>query len=379
MPATPVSSDPIPAPALLATRETEHAVWAIVFAGGIGSRFWPLSSPERPKPTLQLLGERSLVSDTIQRLAPIVPRERVLVLTSRDIAEAVKRAAPEIPAYNVLVEPRPLGTAAALAWGLEVIRSRGNGTAVVCALHADLASAFPDEFRAGLMRAVAVALRERTIVTIGVAPTRPEEDFGYVTPGNALDLAVPVSRGGACHVTRFEEKPPSDTIAALIQAGALWHAGIVVGQVNDLHEKLFARATEIGHGRDALVTGNLPAFAASVRPISIERGLLERSNDLIVLPVDCGWDDVGTWACLRRTRELDDDGNGAIGDVHFVDSASNVVHSEAGAVVMFGCERMLVVTLNGLTFVTPLDRAADLQSLLDRLPPSLKPDPRRAP
>jgi mannose-1-phosphate guanylyltransferase len=359
--------------------ETDDELWAVVFAGGIGSRFWPLSSPERPKPALQLLGERSLIADTVDRLAPLIPRERVLVVTSHDIADPIRRAAPDVPGGNVLVEPRPLGTSAALAWALDVIRERTGDAAVVCALHADLAAAFPDEFRRGLQRAVAIALRERALATLGVVPTRAEPAFGYVMPGDPLDVAVPVGRGGACRVTRFIEKPPPADIDALIEAGALWHTGVLVARAAELREQLFRHATELEPGRDALAAGNLPGFAGAVRSISIERGLLERSENIVVVPVECGWDDVGTWACLRRARDLDDDGNGAVGDAWFVDSESNVVHSESGTVVLFGCERLLVVTLPGLTFVTPLDKAADLKPLLDQLPPRLQTDPKRPP
>jgi mannose-1-phosphate guanylyltransferase len=168
-------------------------------------------------------------------------------------------------------------------------------------------------------------------------------------------------------------------LTGLLTDGALWHAGVLVGRLADVEEQLFTHATELARGREALVSGNLPAFAGLIDSISIERGLLERSGNIVVVPVECGWDDVGTWASVRRARDLDDDGNGALGDVAFVDSESNVVHSESGTVVLFGCERLLVVTLPGLTFVTTLDKAADLRPLLDHLPANLRFDPTRPP
>ena len=375
----------MPTPATLPLEATVDALganaplWAIVFAGGIGSRFWPLSSPQRPKPTLQLLGERPLIADAIRRLAPLVPAERVLVATSRDIAAAVRAVLPDLPAENFLVEPRPLGTAAALAWGLEVIRQRGGAFSNVCALHADLTADFPDEFRRALRRAVATAIRERALVTLGVIPTRPESAFGYAVPGEPIDADTPVWQGGVCRVTRFVEKPGLDVLTQVLMDGALWHACVLVARTADLTEQLYTHATELARGREALARGNLPAFAGLIDSVSIERGLLERSDNLVVVPVECGWDDVGTWASVRRARDLDDDGNGAIGDVAFVDSESNVVHAEDGAVVVFGCERLLVVTLPGLTFVTTLDKAADLRPLLDQLPAKLRFDLTRPP
>ncbi len=366
-----------PQPALVDDAPLDAPLWGIVFAGGIGSRFWPLSTPERPKPVLHLLGERPLLADTVHRLAPMIPPSRTLVVTSRDIAPAVRRAIPSIPAANVLVEPRPLGTAAAYAWALETVLERAGPTAVAIAMHADLAVAFPDEFRRVLRRAATLALRHDVLLSLGVTPTRPETAFGYAVAAEPLDPALPVAQGGALNVVQFVEKPRLDAVATLLNDGAYWHTGVVVARAVVALEELFTRAHEIAPGRDALAAGHLPVFAGMIRPISIERGLLERSPRLAMLPLDCGWDDVGTWACLRRTRDLDDAGNGAIGRAVFVESTSNVVHTEAGTVVLFGCERMLVVTLNGITFVTPLDRAADLNPLLEQLPGSLRRDPTR--
>ncbi len=367
-----------PEPAPEDALSTDASLWGVVFAGGIGSRFWPLSTPVRPKPVLHLLGERPLLADTIHRLMPLIPPARVLVVTSRDIAAAIRAAIPDVPAANVLVEPRPLGTAAAYAWALETIAQRAGDSAIAVAMHADLAVAFPVAFRRAAQRAARVALEERTLVTLNASPTRPDTAFGYAVPGEPVDPSRPLSAGGAVRVAQFIEKPRLDRVTTLLNDGAFWHTGVVIGRADDAREELFARAHEIVPGREALSAGHLPVFAGMVRTVSIERGLLERSPRLLMLPMECGWDDVGTWECLRRARDLDDDGNGAIGSAVFVDSESNVVHTESGTVVLYGCEKMLVVTLNGLTFVTPLDRAADLKPLLDQLPGHLRTAPTRS-
>jgi mannose-1-phosphate guanylyltransferase len=354
---------------------TGLALWAVVFAGGIGSRFWPLSTPQRPKPLLALVTGNSLLEDTVGRLQPLIPPERVIVVTSRDIAPAIRTAVRDLPEENILIEPRPLGTAAALAWGAQEVARRAGRETPVCAMHTDLAIAFPAAFRDALGRAAAVANREGALVTLGVRPTRAEPSFGYVEVGDALDGDATLAMGGACHVARFIEKPSQADAATLWGDGALWHSGVVVGSAKTILHKLERYTPEIAPGLDALVSGNLPAFAGMIRSVSIERGLLERISKFLVLLADFGWDDVGTWASLRRARELDDDGNGALGDVHFVDAESNVVHTESGAVVLFGVSRLLVVSLPGLTFITTLERANDLKPLLDAIPGSLRVNP----
>lgn len=351
---------------------TEVALWAVIFAGGIGSRFWPLSTPERPKPLLALVSEQTLIEESVGRLQPAIPPERVLILTSRDIAPAIRSVTRDVPDENVLVEPHPLGTAAALAWGAQEVSRRAGPSAICVAIHSDLSVDFGEEFRRTIRRAAAYAARERAIVSVSIRATRPETGFGYLIPGVPLDADYPLEHGGATMVRRYVEKPSAHEAAKLIADGARWHGGILVGAAETFLSELSAHTVEVSDGLAALAVGNLPGFIGMVRSTSLERGLLERTARLLTVQGEFGWDDVGTWASLRRARDLDDDGNGAVGSAHFVDADSNIVHSERGTVVIYGLSRMLVVTLDGLTFVTTLDRATELKPLLDALPGSMR-------
>lgn len=368
-PATATAERPAPAEAT----PLDEQLWAVILAGGIGSRFWPLSSSQRPKQVLALVSERPLIAETVARLEPLVPHERILVVTSRDIAGQIRSAIPMIAERNVLVEPRPLGTAASLAWAAGEIRRRAGPDALFCCLHADLAVAFADAFRHVLRDAARVAATADALVAVGVQCTRAETGFGYLMPGLPLRADLPLSEGGPCHVIAFEEKPARPRAEALIREGALWNSGIFVWRTRVILEALAQHCVEISGSMSSLEARDHDAFAASVRSVSIERGLLERcSGSLVVLPGEFGWDDVGTWAALRRARELDDTGNGASGRTYFLDASGNVVHAEGAAAVLYGVDGLLVVTLPGLTFVTTVERAADLKPLLDSLPPDLR-------
>ena len=369
--AEPVATLPSEEPRLESELAADASMWATVLAGGIGSRFWPLSSPERPKQLLRLIGDQPLIAETVARLSPLIPPERVLVLTSRDIAPAIHAAIPEVPEANMLVEPRPLGTAAALAWGAQEIIRRAGPETIFCCVHADLAVAFPEFFRHTVIRAARVAAREKGLVTVGVRATRPETGFGYMRPGNSLGEGT-AHEGTPCRVKSFIEKPGPVLAEVLVGDGAYWNAGIFVWRAQDVLDALGEYTSELAHGLQALRQQDFVRFAGMIQSVSIERGLLERCSNLILVPGDFGWDDVGTWASLRRARELDDEGNGAHGPVHFVESTGNVVHSEGVPVVLYGVSGMLVVSLNGLTFVTTLDRATELKPLLDELPDELR-------
>ena len=354
---------------------TGTALWAVVFAGGIGTRFWPLSTPRRPKQCLPLVNERPLIADTVARLAPLVPVDRVLVITSADIADTMHEAVPDLPRANLLIEPRPLGTAAALAWGAREVARRAGPDAVFGALHADLSVGYPEQLREALRRAASLAAAEPVLVALGAQPTRAETGFGYLQAGVPVDPLVSRAEGGACRVEHFVEKPHAALADVLIEKGALWNTGMFVWRARVVLDQLAAHTPEVALGLPHLEAGAMDEFTRVVTSISIDRGLLERSPDLVVLPVACAWDDVGTWAALRRVRELDDTGNGVMGNVHCVDASGNVVHADGGCVVVYGISGMIVVSIEGLTFVTTLEKATEMGPLLNALPGSLRFNP----
>jgi mannose-1-phosphate guanylyltransferase len=318
------------------------------------------------------LSDRPLIAETIERLQPLIPGERVLVVTSADIAPAIAAALPTVPPHNVLIEPTPLGTAAAVAWGAAEVARRGGPEAVSCCIHADIAIGFVDAFHYTLREAARIAAEDDLLVTVGVRASRPDLAFGYVIPGEPLDSAFPVEQSGACAVTSFVEKPDAAQANALLQSGALWYSGVFVWRSRVLLAALEDRTPEVAPGLPMLRRGDHGAFMKVISSVSVERGLFERSSNLVVVPGDFGWDDVGTWASLRRARDLDDDGNGVFGPCAVHDATGNVIHAEASTVVLYGVSGLLVVSLNGLTFVTTLDRAADLRPMLEGLPDHLR-------
>jgi mannose-1-phosphate guanylyltransferase len=178
-------------------------------------------------------------------------------------------------------------------------------------------------------------------------------------------------------VEHFVEKPGTALADVLIDKGALWNTGIFVWRARVVLEELATHTHEVAHGLPTLAAGAMDQFAELVTSVSIDRGLLERARTVVVLPVDMAWDDVGTWASLRRVRELDDTGNGVMGQVHCVDCSGNVIHADGGCVVAYGISGMIVVSIDGLTFVTTQDRATELGPLLNALPGSLRFNPGR--
>ncbi len=336
--------------------------WAVVLAGGVGSRFWPLSTPERPKQLLPLVTGKPLLQDAVDRLAPVVEPSHTLVLTNADLVKKIRALFPPIPRENIIAEPRPAGTAAALTWAAMTIERRAGKDATMICVHADWAIRDDAGFRDTLLRAEEVAQKTHTLVTVGIVPTRADQGFGYIQPANP-------GSSGASPVKRFVEKPDLARAEKLRSAGYLWNSGIFVWTVGDFLTQVKQHATELktalSLGQDAEAND---FFASVTKPVSVDLGVLERSKNVTVLPGDFGWDDIGTWDALGRVRDKDEFGNVTVGNVHLLDGTDNVVHADSSRVVMYGVANLVVVVHEGLTLVTTREKAADLKRLVESLP-----------
>ena len=347
--------------------------WAVVLAGGVGSRFWPMSTPERPKQLLALVDEHPLLVNTLDRMRPLVPEARTLVLTNATLRDAILAMCPALPPENVIAEPAPAGTAAALTWAAREVERRGGPDCVMLCVHADWAVADPEGFRTTLAAAARAASEEAALVTVGIVPTRDDPGFGYIQPGAEVTP-------GVRRVARFVEKPTRERAARMRVEGYLWNSGIFVWRAGDFLEEIDLRCPEVAPALRGIADGasgeeTLRRFFADVTPVAVDIGVMERSPRVLVLAGDFGWDDVGTWGALGRVRRLDGGGNAAQGSVHLLDARRNVVHADGNAVILYGVEDLVVVTGDGLTLVTTVDRSSDLKTLVQSLPPGFGPSP----
>jgi mannose-1-phosphate guanylyltransferase len=335
-------------------------LYGVILAGGVGSRFWPLSTPAQPKQLLPLVTEHSMLADTAARLQPLVERSHILILTSAALAPAIRRTLPWLAADQVLEEPRAAGTAAALAWASLEVQRRGGDDAALLSVHADAAIGNDTVFRAALATAVGSARANGALATVGIVPTEPNPGLGYIEPGESLP-------GDCARVTRFLEKPDRARAEALVAAGCLWNSGIFAWRAADYLAEVRAHTPELAIALTR--TENAEAFFTAVTDtVSVDVGVLERSAKVVVVRGTFGWDDVGTWGALRRVRARDAEGNAVHGAAHLVNARNNVVHAAHGQVVLYGVENLVVVTRDGTTLVTTVEHADALKTLLDALP-----------
>jgi mannose-1-phosphate guanylyltransferase len=350
-----------------------HDLWAVVPAGGSGTRLWPLSRAARPKFLLPLLGERSLLQQTIDRLAPSVPAERTLVVCGPAHAAPVARQLPALPERNVVVEPSPRGSGPAIALATALI-ARRDPQAIVGSFAADHEVSDLQLFNAALRAAVAAA-REGWLVTIGLAPTRPETGFSYIERTD--DVVVCTPEGSAYRAARFVEKPDAETAAEYVASGRflwnasmfVWQAEALLAEVARLQPELHAGVSQIaqvwGTPRQERVAAEVWSHLAES---TIDQGVLEQADCIAVVPARFGWSDVGDWNNLGELIERDDDGNSVRGDLVQSRTRNSVVWSETGRLVaLVGLENIAVVDTEDALLVINRGDAQEVRLIVEQL------------
>jgi len=330
-----------------------------------------MSRRRRPKQLLPLIAGRTLLNATVERLAPLVPPQRILVVTGREVAEAVRELLPEIPSDNLLVEPEGRDTAACVGLASWHLAAR-DPHAVMVVVPADHAIPDGGALRRALAAAAASAHARGGLVTLGVEPRRPETGFGYLELGEAVgDVAGhPVHR-----VARFVEKPPREAAEAMLAAGGyLWNSGMFAWRVDAIREAIRTHLGGLAAGLDAIVAAagaeGLASATARIYPdlprVSIDHGVMEKAASVWALPVAFAWSDVGSWSGLAEILESAD-GNLAVGDTLHLDAEGCVLASAGPLIAAVGVQGLVVVATPDAVLVVSADQAQRVKEVVERL------------
>lgn len=345
----------------------DHA-YAVIMAGGRGERFWPLSTAARPKQFLTLFGGRTLLEQAVTRLDGLVPPQRILVITSRDLVEASRAAAPALPAANVVGEPVGRDTAAACALACALV-ARRDPHGIVCILTADQLMGDTGIFQRTLEDSAALAGGRECIVTIGIRPTRPDTGFGYIEAAERLETGTPTVFHRA---QRFVEKPDAPTAARYLAGGRhYWNAGMFVWSVATMRRALSRHAPHllglcqhVEAAPDAALDAMLETLYPPLPKISVDFCIMERADNIVMARGVFGWDDVGTWGAVANHVAPDRNGNVVVGDCAAVDASGNIVVGEGRLTALLGVRDLVVVHAGDATLVCHRDRAQDLKKLV---------------
>ena len=329
----------------------------IILAGGSGERFWPLSTPERPKQFLRVFGGESLIRQSVSRLKGLVKPKDVFVITSKALVAATRKELPEVPKTNIIGEPMRRDTGAAVALGVGIasfsVRKRRtvNGSKdpndpILGFFSSDQMVMNPEKFRKAVAAAIARAKRTDAIVTLGIEPEYPATGFGYVNPKTG----------------KFVEKPNAKKAKEYLKKGYLWNAGMFIGKAETFRAAFAAHAPALVPIFESSVS-RLASCYAKLPKISFDYAVMEKLENVEVVKGDFGWDDVGSYGAFDKYFPHDSRGNVREGPCTVVEADGNICVARSARISLLGVKNLVVVTTPDAVLVADKSRIAEMKKL----------------
>jgi mannose-1-phosphate guanylyltransferase len=348
-----------------------NQLYALIMAGGSGTRLWPLSRRKTPKQLLTLVGDRTMFRITIERLMPLIPPERVYVVTNAEMAQMLQEQEPIVPVENYVIEPSPKDSGPAAALGLAHIAQR-DPNATVAILSSDHYIGKVDEYQRAL-RAAAEVAQDGFIVTLGIPPTHPSTGFGYIEQGAPIGVVEGLQ---VYQTARFTEKPSLEVAQQWIADGRhSWNSGMFILTCQTSWDE-FARqqaafAVALRKVNQAIGT---PQYAEALSTAwdvaprkSIDFAIMEGAQKMALIPVDIQWSDIGTWTSLLDVMKGDEHGNVIIGDHVGVDTQNTLVRGGPRLITTIGLSNLIIVDTPDVLMICPMDRVQDVKKLVEQL------------
>lgn len=340
----------------------------LIMAGGKGTRFWPLSTEEKPKQFLNLIGEETMIQMTVNRIKPIIPIERIFICTGERYVDLVKEQLPELPERNIIVEPEGRNTTPCIALSAFIIK-RYYKDANMVVLPSDHLIKDEGEFRNIVLSAdYFIKNNNKAIITLGMKPTRSETGYGYIMYSNEKQVT---NNHDFIRVEAFVEKPNKEKAEVYINEGNyLWNGGMFLWSVDNILKnikKYSPNTYEALHLLDSAKEEQIQEIInnnyKSTESISIDYSVLEKSKNIYVVPSDFGWDDVGSWEALDRYGEKDEAGNILVGNIRAVKGENNLIISTNHSVVVEGLSDIYVIENDGKILIGSRANVANVKEL----------------
>jgi len=344
-------------------------LFAIIMAGGVGSRFWPRSKKKIPKQLLKIFGENTMIQDTVERINSIVPNENILIVTNKVQKPGVQEQLPDIPEENIVVEPFGRNTAACIGLASIIIQQR-EPDAVTFVLPADHIIKDGDSFVNTLKVAANFAQNNPALVTIGIVPTRPETGYGYI------QIDEESENQNVFKVLTFAEKPNYATAVNFINSGDFfWNSGMFIWKIETILNEIKQHMPDLYEGLHQIKEKiNSPEYLTALasiygqlRRISIDYGIMEKSENVFLVKGKFNWSDVGSWEAVYQLGEKDKDGNVKTGTIYTDMVLDSYIYSPEKFTAVIGLDDIIVINCNDALLICKRDKAQDVKNIIDYL------------
>lgn len=352
-----------------------NTIYAVIMAGGVGSRFWPRSREKNPKQLLEIVGEGTMIQNTVRRLNGFVDEKNIFVVTNKLQKSAVLKQLPNIPSENIIVEPVGRNTAPCIGLAALFIE-RLDPKGIMIVLPADHIIANEKEFVKVLETASHVSNITSGLVTIGINPTHPETGYGYIQAKDRSEELQPLNLDGVYEVKTFAEKPNYATAIKFLESGDFyWNSGMFIWRVdvilNEIQRSLPELFTHLKNLQPSIGTPlfeqNLETTYGLIRGISIDYGVMEKAERVFVVKGDFGWNDIGSWDEVSRISPKDESGNFIKGDVISVHSKNSYIHTADKLVAVVGVEDLIVINTPDAILICKKGESQNVKEIVDHL------------
>lgn len=350
-------------------------IFAVIMAGGVGSRLWPKSREASPKQLLHILGDGTMIQNTVARLQPMVPFQDIFIVTNRSQVEAIHQQTPQIPRENIIAEPFGRNTAPCVALAATILRDK-DPEGVMVVLPADHWIQNVGEFQQKLRLACEAAQEMRCLVTMGIAPTRPETGYGYIQWLDRADQANHFFEQGLRPVKTFAEKPDLTTAQEFLESGDfLWNSGMFAWRVDTIIEEFQQHLPELMEQAESIhaaigsdyYADQLENIYGQIAPISIDYGIMEKSRRVYVTQCEFGWSDVGSWDETYRLSRKDNNGNSIVGDVITIDTNNSFIRTAGKMIATVGIQDLIVIDTDDALLICHRGDSQRVQGVVDYL------------